>query len=181
MISWQCHEQLRIRHLCSDESDAFRKYREILVRRITPYVEEPSLGRRSRHDGSDCFAESKAVAAIMSRAPSQRRLLYVGSDAPHKNLAILAEGIGLVRAEMSDAKLFMTLPRDHPICATDGVECLGVLSSSDVYTAYRLATALCQPSIAETVGLPMLEAMSSGTPVVASERPYARDIRRDAA
>ena len=37
------------------------------------------------------------------------------------------------------------------------------------------------PSLVETVGLPMLEAMSAGVPVVAADRDYAHDLCGDAA
>jgi glycosyltransferase involved in cell wall biosynthesis len=47
--------------------------------------------------------------------------------------------------------------------------------------AYELATALIMPSFVETVGLPMLEAMNVGTPVLAANRPYAHDVSEDAA
>jgi glycosyltransferase involved in cell wall biosynthesis len=40
---------------------------------------------------------------------------------------------------------------------------------------------LVMPSLVETVGLPMLEAMSLGLPVLAADRPYAHDICQDAA
>src|SRR3989442_11549023 len=41
--------------------------------------------------------------------------------------------------------------------------------------AYELATLVVLPSLAETVGLPMPEAMSVGTPVLAADRAYAHD------
>ena len=37
------------------------------------------------------------------------------------------------------------------------------------------------PSLVETVGLPLLEAMSLNVPVLAADRPYAHDICEDAA
>ena len=40
---------------------------------------------------------------------------------------------------------------------------------------------LALPSLVETVGLPLLESMSLGVPVVAADRPYAREICGDAA
>ena len=46
---------------------------------------------------------------------------------------------------------------------------------------YRDALALCMPSFGEGFGLPVLEAMSFGTPVVASDLPALREVAADAA
>ncbi len=46
---------------------------------------------------------------------------------------------------------------------------------------YQKATVLVMPSHIETFGLPMLEAMSCGTPVLASDIPVAREVCADAA
>lgn len=45
---------------------------------------------------------------------------------------------------------------------------LGYVETSDLRALYQLATVYCQPSLYEGFGLPVLEAMSAGTPVVAS-------------
>jgi len=50
---------------------------------------------------------------------------------------------------------------------------IGQLKTGSLRRVYELATVLVQPSLTETVGLPMLEAMSVGTPVLAADRPYA--------
>src|SRR5262249_33836628 len=80
-----------------------------------------------------------------------------------------------------DASLFMTLEPNHPMVQMPGVVGLGYLAPAALAEAYGLADALVMPSIVETVGLPMLEAMHLGTPVVAADRPYAHDICGDAA
>ncbi|MBA2294090.1 MAG: glycosyltransferase, partial [Actinobacteria bacterium] len=48
-------------------------------------------------------------------------------------------------------------------------------------TLYREASALVLPSLYEGFGLPVLEAMQSGTPVVASDIPSLREVAGDAA
>jgi len=58
---------------------------------------------------------------------------------------------------------------------------LGYLQGAELRQAYELADALVMPSLVETVGLPMLEAMNVGIPVIAADRPYAHDVCEDAA
>jgi len=89
--------------------------------------------------------------------------------------------MAVLRRRLPDASLFATVPQEHPIVRADGVHHLPHLPPSTLREAYTLATALVMPSLVETVGLPMLEAASVGTPVVAADRPYARDVCGDAA
>jgi glycosyltransferase involved in cell wall biosynthesis len=46
---------------------------------------------------------------------------------------------------------------------------------------YRGALALCFPSVAEGFGLPVLEALGAGVPVIASDLPVLREIGSDTA
>jgi glycosyltransferase involved in cell wall biosynthesis len=114
-------------------------------------------------------------------APAGCRLLNVGSGSPHKNLAVLVEGIVLLRKAVPEATLFLTLPVDHPLNQMAGVECIGYLSGSQLWQAYQLSDVLVMASLVETVGLSMLEALSVATPVLAADRPYAHDICGEAA
>jgi glycosyltransferase involved in cell wall biosynthesis len=57
---------------------------------------------------------------------------------------------------------------------------LGFVSTEDLVSIYNLATVYCQPSFAEGFGLPILEAMSCGTPVVCSNTSSLPEIGGDA-
>jgi len=109
------------------------------------------------------------------------RLLYVGADHPHKNLLFAARAMSRLRMQLPGATLFITLPKDHPLAQMEGVVALGRLTRSDLASAYRNADLLCMPSLCETVGLPLVEAMSLGLPVVAADLPYAHYVCGDAA
>jgi glycosyltransferase involved in cell wall biosynthesis len=128
----------------------------------------------------DIYEQSSASAQMRVVQPD-RRLLYVGSQAVYKNLPFAISVIRELRHATPDLTLFATWPSDHPACQVDGVVGLGYLQGAALREAYELATALIMPSLAETVGLPMLEAMNAGTPVLAADRPYAHDVFQEAA
>ena len=126
--------------------------------------------------------------------PGWRRrpyLLVVGRLVPHKNLPTLVEGfarsglaphLDLVLAGPADEKARADLERHserHGVA--EHVEQLGFLSPERLAVAYRHATALALPSLIEGFGLPVLEAMRVGTPVVASGLPALHEVAGDAA
>ncbi len=62
----------------------------------------------------------------------------------------------------------------------DRVKRMGFVSDSDLACYYRGATALVSPSIAEGFGLPVVEAMASGCPVIVSDSSVFKEIVGDA-
>jgi glycosyltransferase involved in cell wall biosynthesis len=119
--------------------------------------------------------------APMRASPAGRRLLFVGTEALHKNLPALARANSLLRDRLPDVTLFATIHKDHKLARRDGIVALGRLPSSAVREAYELATVVIMPSLVETVGLPILEAFDLGVCVAASDRPYAHDVCEGAA
>ena len=63
----------------------------------------------------------------------------------------------------------------------DRLTILGAVDDRILSDLYRRASLLCMPSRAEGFGLPVLEAMSVGLPVVASDIPAVREVGGDAA
>ncbi|MDA1038730.1 MAG: glycosyltransferase [Planctomycetota bacterium] len=114
------------------------------------------------------------------RATRGRRLIYVGNNQPYKNLKVLFAAAAMAEATHPDWTFFLTLPQPTPT-APRNVVFLGQLGRREVAGALREADALVMPSLVETVGLPMVEALSLGTPVVAADRPYAREFCSTAA
>lgn len=117
------------------------------------------------------------------------RLLHVGHASAHKNLAVLPEVLRLVRHQGIDAGLALTVPRDaaNPEIAAvmaaaeaagvaDAVHYLGAVPQDSVWGLYRASSVFVFPSLTESFGFPLLEAMAAGLPIVASDIPSNREI-----
>ena len=107
-------------------------------------------------------------------------VLAVGAVQPRKNqLAALAA------AEAGPLPLVVAGPVKDEALATRlrdaGADLRGYVSQEELAELYRGAACLVQPSHFEGFGLPMLEAMASGTPVVALDEPALREVGGDAA
>jgi glycosyltransferase involved in cell wall biosynthesis len=117
----------------------------------------------------------------MRDAPEGMRLMFVGQLFTHKNIQIVIEAMREVRGHLPAATLFITGPPAQGPEEAPGMVYLGAVPDRALREAYELATLLVMPSLYETIGLPMPESMSVGTPVLAADRPYAHDVCEDAA
>ena len=122
----------------------------------------------------------EAVARVRERYQLDHRfVLYVGNIKPHKNLVRLIEAFDeLRRGELEDLKLLIIGDQISKLPALrravhrhklhKHVRFLGYLADDQLAILYRLASVFAFPSLYEGFGLPPLEAMASGTPVVTS-------------
>jgi glycosyltransferase involved in cell wall biosynthesis len=119
-------------------------------------------------------------------------VLYAGNVKPHKNLERLIDAFDLVRKRGLDRlKLVMigdeiskyaALRRAvHQHQLHKYVRFLGYLPEETLAVMYRLAGVFVFPSLYEGFGLPPLEAMASGTPVVTSNVSSLPEVAGDAA
>jgi glycosyltransferase involved in cell wall biosynthesis len=90
-------------------------------------------------------------------------VLAVGTLEPRKNLARAAEAARLVGVELR-----IVGARGWGDVALDGTRWLGEVDDEELGSLYRGARALVYPSRYEGFGIPILEAMRAGTPVVTS-------------
>jgi glycosyltransferase involved in cell wall biosynthesis len=118
------------------------------------------------------------------------RILGVNLWQPHKNLLRLLDAFAILKAEFPELELHLAgRPqaqfREQPELAArlkaPGLKILGYLSDADLARAYRTATLVAYPSLEEGFGLPILEAMAAGTPVVTSDASCLPEIAGGAA
>lgn len=117
----------------------------------------------------------------------QPYILYVGSLYPHKNVEVVARALKtfdkpptlvIVSARNIFQKRFGLILKT--INAEELVHFVGYVSDNDLAALYNSAEAYVFPSLSEGFGLPGLEAMSYGTPVLASDIPVLKEIYADA-
>lgn len=107
-----------------------------------------------------------------------RYLVFVGSLDPRKNLATLVAAHALARSTNADVPdLVLAGPAGRAKnLAADGVIQTGWLDAADLRTVVAGATALVLPSLDEGFGLPVLESLACGHPVVVSDIPALREV-----
>jgi glycosyltransferase involved in cell wall biosynthesis len=108
---------------------------------------------------------------------SRPTILFVGTYHNRKRGKLLAEEFErVIRPRVPDARLWMVCS-DAPEAA--GVTVFGRVSLEKLAELYRRAWVFCLPSSYEGFGVPYIEAMASGTPVVATPNVGAREVLAD--
>jgi glycosyltransferase involved in cell wall biosynthesis len=103
-----------------------------------------------------------------------RYFLFVGNDKPHKNVERLVEASR--RVFESSRRLVLVGGEFERYREVPGVVTPGFVSIEELAALYRGAIALVMPSLEEGFGLPVVEAMAAGTPVIASDIPALREV-----
>ncbi len=146
----------------------------------------PAHRLRTIHNGAKPLAPGRAGGP--GGAPY---VLCVGASPPHKNLVRVLEAFALLRTQHPALELHL-VGRPHPrmgaedpalapLLAAPGVRVLGYLDEPALSDAYAGAAVYCCPSLEEGFGLPILEAMSLGVPVVTSSTSCLPEIAGGAA
>jgi glycosyltransferase involved in cell wall biosynthesis len=122
-----------------------------------------------------------ARARVASRGVTKPFVLFVSSLWPYKNCDGLLRAWALARGELGERQLAVVgIGRDqeylgslHSLAAELGISgdvvFVGGVPLEETVSFYRAADALVYPSLNETFGLPLLEAMACGCPVVTSD------------
>jgi len=133
-------------------------------------VDVSVFARRDPHD----------EAIRVSLGLPERYFFTLATDYPHKNLSALLEAYSLVRKRWKVGKPPALIFAGHTVTprtahnsdmksqqVMDGARFLGPVSAEELRVLYQHAVALIFPSLYEGFGLPPLEAMAAGTPVIA--------------
>jgi glycosyltransferase involved in cell wall biosynthesis len=135
-------------------------------------------------------ADPAAVEAFRRREQlPERFILFVGTLEPRKNLPTLLEAYAQIARE-ADAPLIIGGGKGwlyDPIFAKveqlglgDKIRFAGFLNNDDLPLWYQAATVFTLPSLYEGFGIPLLEAMACGTPVVSSSSSSLPEVVGDA-
>jgi glycosyltransferase involved in cell wall biosynthesis len=186
-------------HYTWHSREVFRRGLE-LTRRHARLVMCPSLATKAACQDAGIDAERLRVVPLGVRvAPQQaehsdrvrRRyglerpfILFVGTIEPRKNLHRVLEAFRELDA--AEMELILVGPQGWKEDVDDALDgsrgrarTLGYLPREALDVLYAEAAAVVYPSLAEGFGLPVLEAMASGVPVVAAEVGGMRDFLVD--
>jgi glycosyltransferase involved in cell wall biosynthesis len=108
-------------------------------------------------------------------------VLALGTIEPRKNLARLVEAWRLLDGELGLVLAGGEGWGDRPDLADPRVRRLGYVPDEEIARLYRGAAVYAFPSMFEGFGMPIVEAMACGTPVVASAHPSLDEACGDAA
>jgi glycosyltransferase involved in cell wall biosynthesis len=100
-----------------------------------------------------------------------RYVMWCGTLEPRKNVPALVAAYARLRRADPTLGLVLVGPSgwgDVEVGSAAGVQLLGFLPTAELHAAYAGASAFCYPSSREGFGLPVLEAMAHGVPVVTS-------------
>jgi glycosyltransferase involved in cell wall biosynthesis len=136
---------------------------------------------------ADHILKSPADEGILERHSLRGKtfVLAVGSQSPHKNLELVLRALPLVRASPfqlvvvggANPQIF----RGPPQSDRGGICHLGYVTDAELRALYQAATCLIFPSRYEGFGLPPLEAMTCGCPVIVSRAASLPEVCGDAA
>jgi glycosyltransferase involved in cell wall biosynthesis len=168
-------------------ADSAATMRDLVVHYGTPperiRVVHLGCGPEFRPQGSERVADVRARYCLPPRF-----VLTVGSIHPRKNLVRLIDAFAAIRPDLGDVGLVF-VGRDGWGAAEvhararmlgDAVRFLDFADSADMPALYTAAEALAFPSLHEGFGLPAVEAMACGTPVVAAEASSLPEVVGDA-
>lgn len=173
---------------------AHRKAKKIIV--PTEYVQEVVLKYH-------LFTQRKVVVALEAAEPeiageaepvegvAKPFIMHVGSPFPHKNIRRLIKAFEKLREKNPDLSLVLAGKKEFHFLRlmlwakgrthTDAIVFTGYIPDTQLKWLYENAEAYVLPSLSEGFGLPGLEAMTNGTPLVSSNATCLPEVYGEAA
>lgn len=118
--------------------------------------------------------EEKKILLKKKYALPENYLLYVGTIEPRKNLLKILESLDTNRIDIpliiiGRATAYIDVVRDYiERNSLRGIQFLRDVPNEDLPGIYQMAEMFIYPSVFEGFGIPILEALASGTPVITS-------------
>lgn len=158
-------------------AEALRSRYPNAIIRVVPFVDDDLADKLSQV----CAEQDKSIYE-----DSTPVFFYPADAVGHKNHVNLLKAWELMHANGVVPTLLLTLEPDElkrvseqagiEMSVLDNVVNLGRISRNDVLNYMTSGAVLIFPSLAETFGLPMLEARAQGVAILASEKNFVRDV-----
>jgi glycosyltransferase involved in cell wall biosynthesis len=161
--------------------------RDALVAKAGVAIDRTTVVPNGPHPSCKPDAEPAAdidAARLLGPRSGFIDLLHVGSTIARKRIDALLQMLAALRATRRNLRLIrvggpftaaqQALARDLGVA--DAIVVLPTLDRSTLAAVYRRSVLLLMPSEREGFGLPVLEALACGTPVVASDIPALREV-----
>lgn len=113
---------------------------------------------------------------------AHRPVLFAGAQLSRRRLPGIAEALARIVADRPDAQLCVAGPRpaaDEAEVLSSAARWLGYVADEDLPALYAAAAVVVYPSRYEGFGLPVLEALACGTPVITADIGALAEIYRE--
>ncbi len=176
------------------QTDAMRSVIQNIEPNLKGRIHIIPSGYRTASANPQIRPEKKGIVDNASRP----RLIYVTHPSEHKNHVNLVKALPGIIKVFPDASLLLTLEKDVPpdprykafvreiidtavsLKVSDRIIWTGILTADEVHYALSNSDLMVFPSLSESFGLGLVEAMAAGCPVAASDLGYAHDVMNGA-